>query len=210
MTLPSDCEGADQRTVPWAVPCDVGAVQAGAPDSVSVSFSSPVWASSPLTVTAVVHGSDGRGTVRFSATLNGAAATVPASCSSVTLVSDKSPCTFSPAAGGTLVVSATYSGDATYAASEGSASVLVNGIELSFSSPSQTGTAQTVTATAIGVPVGRTTVDFTLTAGPSVVLPPACSSVVTFDGVATCTFTPTQPGNYTFDVVYRTISKRIV
>ncbi len=125
VTSASDCTGTDQRGVPWPTPCDIGAIQAGDINSTTVTLSFPTFVGTALTATATVIPTDDGGTVTFSATLNGAAYGLSASCSNVTLAANKGHCAFTPNAAGTYTVTAVYSGDAIYGDSLGSASVQV-------------------------------------------------------------------------------------
>jgi GH25 family lysozyme M1 (1,4-beta-N-acetylmuramidase) len=124
----SECTGigsgaTDQRGVPWPTPCDIGAIQAGDLDATVVSAPSQIVIGRSLTVTAAVNPSNGGGTVHFSVTLNGTAYGLGHNCLSVALESDKAQCTFTPGTAGTYIVTAVYSGDATYGDSQGSTSV---------------------------------------------------------------------------------------
>ena len=87
-----------------------------------MGFSSTAVAGSAVVASATITPTPVGGTVDFSATLNGTAITLPSNCTGVAVSAGVASCTFTPAAGGTLAVSASFSGDSADSSSTGTSS----------------------------------------------------------------------------------------
>jgi len=166
----------------------------------SIWFSTSPTVGSPVTVTATVTPAAATGTVAFR--LNGLR--IPASCFVVTLVSGSATCTFIPEGTFPYEFTASYSGDASYEASQGSGSVSSRiATQTSLFASGYPTVDYPITITAMISPAATGTVDFTATfANDSVALPASCTSVAIGSARATCTFTPSAPGVYSFTAAY--------
>jgi len=108
----------------------------------------------------------------------------------------------SPPGPGTYGFEVTFAGNKTYAPAQATTSALVTSttsMSLSFSGSTH-GSPVTITATVSPSPDAGT-VSFTLSS-PKVSLPSTCSSVTVVSGMASCTFTPSAAGTYSFSASY--------
>jgi hypothetical protein len=181
--------------------------------STLVSPSPPVSSGSSITVSTTVSGSGPTptGTVSFSATI-GSSTTTP--CPSAGLdLSGYATCTFTPAfssgAGGTVSISASYSGDSNYAVSASSPNLslavqptnTVTSLSLSeLTNPLKLGSQETLTAKITGSPLPTGSVTFTDN-GTNVPCGNGGTVAVTTSGTENCSYVPTY-GSHTLQVTY--------
>ena len=164
-----------------------------------VSPSAPVPNGDPITVSTVVSGSGATptGTVAFSATI-GSSTSTPCATAPVD-GSGMASCTFTPAfaagAGGSVSITAAYSGDDTYGQSTSgplSVNVLAIGLPSAFTlttskSPMSVGSSAVLTAVITGTPKPTGTVTFYDNGTPT-----SCGAVTiaSTTGKAVCTYAP--------------------
>jgi IPT/TIG domain/Bacterial Ig-like domain (group 3) len=163
----------------------------------------------PVLATAVLTAGDSGGTVSFAASFDGGPAVPVPGCQKRSLFLNAAACLFTPgtAAGpGTYTVTASYSGDATYASATGSASLpALARTSLALASSSSPGAGSPVTVTAQVSPVpGGGSVSFLVTGpgGRNVPLPASCTAAPAGPGTVSCTFTPAAKGGYDVTAVY--------
>ena len=164
-----------------------------------VSPAAPVPNGDPITVSTVVSGSGATptGTVAFSATIGSSTSTA---CSAAPVDgSGMASCTFTPAfaagAGGTVSISAVYSGDDTYGQSTSSplsVNVLAIGLPSTFTlttskGPISAGSSAVLTAVITGTPKPTGTVIFYDNGAPT---PCGAVTIASVTGKAVCTYTP--------------------
>jgi hypothetical protein len=177
------------------------------PTTLSVLIApSPDKVASALIVAAVLSADDSGGTVSFSVSFDGGPSSPIASCQNKPVYLVVSDCIYTPTSQGTYTISASFSGDTSFAPSSGSASVktlLPTTLALSFSASPHKGSALVVSAKVSPTPSSGT-VAFAAQApnGQKVSLPASCSSAALSAGVANCSFTPSQDGTYTVSAVY--------
>jgi large repetitive protein len=163
----------------------------------------------PVLVTAVLSPGDSRGTVSFTESFDGGPAVPIRGCQNLPLLLNVTACLFTPpaAAGpGTYTVTASYSGDSSYASAAGSAALQAlakTSLTLKSSSSPRTGSALTVTATVSPVPDGGS-VSFQVTGpnGRNVTLPASCTAAPAGTGTVPCIFTPAAKGRYAVTAAY--------
>jgi Bacterial Ig-like domain (group 3) len=172
-------------------------------------FPVPAVVGVPVLAIAVLSAGDWHGTISFTESFDGGPAVPVPGCQNVPVFFNSAACLFTPArsAGpGTYTVTASYSGDASYIAAAGSASVAALArtfLALAASSSPRAGSPLTVTAQVAPVPDGGT-VSFQVTGpnGKNITLPASCTAAPVGTGTVSCTFTPAARGIYHVSAVY--------
>ena len=177
-----------------------------------VSPSPPVSSGQSITVSTTVSGSGPTptGTVAFGATI-GSSTTTPCPSAGVNM-SGSASCTFTPAFssgdGGTVSITAAYSGDSNYVASTSSALSLtvqptntVTSLSISLlNNPIALGSSVNITAKIAGSPLPTGSVTFTDN-GTNAPCGTGGVVAVTTSGTETCSYVPTY-GSHTLQVTY--------
>jgi large repetitive protein len=207
VTSSADCTGNDQRGAPWPAPCDIGAIQSGGPvPSITTlaATSNPSSYGQAVTFTATVSPGDGGGTVTFTADGNPILGCSGQSLSLVGGVSYQATCTTSSLPAGSNTVTATYTGDATYAQSAGTITEEVGPTTATVSSslnPSTAGQPVTFTAT-VSPSDGGGTVSFTAGGNPISGCPAESLTLAAGSYQATCTTSSLSAGSIVVSAAY--------